>query len=64
MTWSTAQLKCLHTNAGSVGDKQEELEATMLLHGSYNLLAVSLVGQIYDRTVADNGLQEKWEQTS
>jgi len=31
VTQLTAQLKCLYTNAHSLGNKLEELEATMLL---------------------------------
>lgn len=40
MTWLTAQLKCLYTNACSMGNKQEEVEATMLLE-SCDLVAVT-----------------------
>ncbi|PKU34849.1 mitochondrial fission process protein 1 [Limosa lapponica baueri] len=40
MTLLTAQLKCLYTNAGSMGNKQEELEATLLLK-SYDLVAIT-----------------------
>ncbi|KAK4807116.1 hypothetical protein QYF61_018457, partial [Mycteria americana] len=40
VTRPTAQLKCLYTNACSMGNKQEELEATMLLE-SYNLVAIT-----------------------
>lgn len=36
----TAQLKCLYINAHSMGKKQEELEATVLLEG-YTLAAVT-----------------------
>ncbi|PKU32012.1 hypothetical protein llap_17681 [Limosa lapponica baueri] len=36
----TAQLKCLYTNACSVGNKQEELEATMLLE-RYDIVAIT-----------------------
>jgi len=36
----TAQLQCPHTNARSVGNKQEELEATELLE-SYDLVAIT-----------------------
>ena len=42
VTWPTAQMKCLYTSAqsmGSMGSKQEELEATVLLE-SYNLVAI------------------------
>jgi len=31
VTWLTAQLKCLYTNARSMGNKKEELEAAILL---------------------------------
>jgi len=40
VTWPTAQMKCLYTNARSMGNKQEELEATMLLE-SYNLITLT-----------------------
>ena len=40
VTRPTAQLKCLHTNARSMGNKQEELEATVLLE-SYDLVAIT-----------------------
>ena len=40
VTWLTAQLKCLYTNAYSMGNKQEELEATVLLE-SYDLVAIT-----------------------
>ncbi|PKU29771.1 rna-directed dna polymerase from mobile element jockey-like [Limosa lapponica baueri] len=36
----TAQLKCLYTNACSIGNKQEELEATMLLE-RYDIVAIT-----------------------
>ena len=36
----TAELKCLYTNAHSMGNKQEELEATVLLE-SYDLVAIT-----------------------
>jgi len=39
-TLPTAQLKCLYTNIYSTGNKQEELEATMLLE-SYDLVALT-----------------------
>jgi len=38
VTRPTAQMKCLYTNACSMGNKQEELEAVMLLE-SYDLIA-------------------------
>ena len=38
VTWPTAQMKCLYTNARSMGNKLEELEATILLE-SYDLIA-------------------------
>ena len=40
VTQTTAQLKCLYTNACSMGNKQEELEATVPLE-SYNLVAIT-----------------------
>ena len=40
VTRLTAQVKCLYTNARSMGNNQEELEATMLLE-SYDLVAVT-----------------------
>ena len=40
VTWPTAQLKCLYTNVRSMGNKQEELEATVLLE-SYDLVAIT-----------------------
>ena len=39
VTRPTAQLKCLYSNARSTGNKQEEVEATMLLE-SYDLVAI------------------------
>jgi len=38
--WPTAQLKCLYTNACSICNKQEKLDATVLLE-SYNLVAIT-----------------------
>ena len=40
VTQPTAQPKCLYTNARSMGNKQEELEATVLLE-SYDLVAIT-----------------------
>ncbi|XP_063184980.1 WD repeat-containing protein 64-like [Chroicocephalus ridibundus] len=40
VTRPTAQLKCLYTNAHSMDNEQEDLEATMLLE-SYNLVAIT-----------------------
>ena len=40
VTWPTAQLKCLYTNACSMGNKPEELEATVLLE-RYDLVAIT-----------------------
>ena len=40
MTWPPAQLKRLYPNAHSMGNKQEELEATVLLE-SYDLVAIT-----------------------
>ena len=39
VTWPTAQMKCLYTNTRSTGNKQEELEATVVLE-SYDLIAL------------------------
>ncbi|KAK4819205.1 hypothetical protein QYF61_026821 [Mycteria americana] len=56
VTWPTAQLKCLYTNACSMGNKQEELEATMLLE-SYKLVAITETwwDESHDWSVAING---------
>jgi len=40
VTWLTAQLKYLYTNTCSMGNRQEELEATVLLE-SYDLVALA-----------------------
>jgi len=40
MTRSAAQLKCLYTNTRSLGNKQEELEATVLLE-NHDIVAVT-----------------------
>ena len=40
VTRPPAQLKCLYTNAHILGNKQEELEATVLL-ANYNIVAVT-----------------------
>jgi len=40
VTRPTTQMKCLYTNAHSMGNKQEELEATMLLE-SCDLIALT-----------------------
>jgi len=37
---STAQLKCIYTNASSMGNKQEELEA-IVQQDNYNLVAIT-----------------------
>ena len=39
VTKTAAPLKCLYTNACSLGNKQEELEATVLL-GNHDIVAV------------------------
>jgi len=56
VTRSTAQMKCLYTNAHSVGNKQEELEATVLLE-SYDLIALTETwwDESHDWSVAING---------
>jgi len=38
--WPTAKMKCLYTNARSMGNKQEELEATVLLE-SYDPITIT-----------------------
>ncbi|KAK4827186.1 hypothetical protein QYF61_015148 [Mycteria americana] len=38
-TWTTAQLKCLYTNARSMGNKQEELEA-IVHQENYDMVAI------------------------
>jgi len=40
VTRLTVQMKCLYTNARSMGNKQEEMEATVLLK-SYDLVAIT-----------------------
>ena len=56
MTWPTAQLKCLYTNACSMGNKPEELEATVLLE-RYDLVAITETwwDESHDWTVAIDG---------
>jgi len=39
VAWPTAQMKCLYTNACSMGNKQEKLEGTVLLE-IYDLIAL------------------------
>ncbi|KAK4830530.1 hypothetical protein QYF61_011509 [Mycteria americana] len=39
-TWMTAQLKCLYTNARSMGNKQEELEA-IVHQENYDMVAIT-----------------------
>jgi len=43
VTRPTAQTKCLYTNARSMGNKQEELEAVVLLE-SYDQIAITEYG--------------------
>ncbi|PKU34913.1 hypothetical protein llap_14785 [Limosa lapponica baueri] len=52
----TAQMKCLYTNARSMGNKQEELEATMLLE-SYDIVAINetWLDESYDWTSGVEG---------
>jgi len=49
-------MKCLYTNAHSMGSKQEELEATVLLE-SYDLVAITETrwDESHDWIVAING---------
>ena len=56
VTHPTAQLKCLYTNARSMGNKQEELEAAVLLE-SYNLVTLTEMwwDESHDWTVPING---------
>ena len=56
MTWLTAQLKCFHTNAHSMGNNLEELEATVLLE-SYDLVAITETwwDESHDWSVAIDG---------
>ncbi|PKU40284.1 glycerol kinase [Limosa lapponica baueri] len=56
MEGSTVQLKCLYTNERSLGNKQEELEATVLLE-SYDIVAITETWwyESYDWSVAIEG---------
>jgi len=56
VTWPTAQMECLYINASSMGNKQEELEVTMLPE-SYDLIAITEIrwNESHDRNVAING---------
>ena len=56
VTRPTAQLKCLYTNARSMGNKQEELEATMLLE-IYDPVAITETwwDESHDWSVAIDG---------
>ena len=56
VTQATAQLKCLYTNTRNMGNKQEELETTMLLE-SYDLVAITETwwDESYGWSVAING---------
>jgi len=56
VTRPTAQLKYLYTNAHSMGNKQEELEATVLLE-SYDLVSITETwwDQCHDWSVAIDG---------
>lgn len=58
MTWSTAQQKCLCTDAHSTGNKQEELEAVLQIT-SYNLVAVTETcrEESHDWSITDDGLK-------
>ena len=55
-TRPTAQMKCLYTNARSMGNKQEELEDTVLLE-SYDLIALTETwwDESHDWSMAING---------
>ena len=56
VTWPAALMKCLYTNAHSMGNKQEELEATGLLE-SYGLITVTETrwGESHNWNVAIDG---------
>jgi len=56
VTRPTAQMKCLYTNTRSMGNKQEELEAIVLLE-SYDLIAITETwwGESHDWNVALDG---------
>jgi len=56
VTCLTAQLKCLISNAHSMGNKQEEWEATMLLE-SYDLVTLTETfwDESHDWSAATNG---------
>lgn len=54
VTQLTAQLKCLHTNAYSMGNKREELETTVQL-GNYGLIAIT-------ETLQDESHCNWWQQ--
>jgi len=55
VTWPTAHMKCLYMKVCSTGNKQEELEATVLLE-SYNLFALTETwwDESYDWSMAIN----------
>ena len=56
VTRPTAQMKCLYTNACSMGNKHKELEATVLLE-SYDLIALTETwwDESHDWSVAIDG---------
>ncbi|KAK4830259.1 hypothetical protein QYF61_009352 [Mycteria americana] len=56
VTGSIAQLKCIYTNARSMGNKQEELEAIMQQE-NYNIVAVTETGRddSHNRSAAKDG---------
>jgi len=68
VTLPTAQMKCLYMNTNSMGNKQEELEATMLL-GSYDLtvLIETWWDESHDWSVAISGYRlfrrDRWGKT-
>ena len=53
---STAQLKCIYTNARNMGNKQEELEA-IVQQDSYDLVAITETwwDDSHDRSAAMDG---------
>jgi len=66
VTRPTAQMKCLCTNACSMGNKQEELESTVLL-ANYDLIALTEIwwDEYHDWSVAIDGYRrfrrDRWE---
>lgn len=55
MTRPAAQMKCPYTNAYSLGNKQEELEATVELENHDVAITEGWWGDSHDLSVAING---------